>query len=125
MPQVRMSYASRRAMERAARNIVVPAMRRVARIRTKETAAAVNMVSTRTSVDVRAGYPEGAWGWTPIQALMFDNNKRHPLFGNERVWYDEGYFPITEMTEKLVIGLVEDEYLAEAMRIILGEHGYK
>jgi hypothetical protein len=120
-----MSDSAERAMMRAARNIVAPAMRRIARIRTKETAAAVNIHSTARGIEVRAGTPTGPYGWEPIQALMFEQNKRHPLFGNTRKWYHEGYFPITEMTVKLVAKLVEDEFVQEDLRIILGEYGFK
>jgi hypothetical protein len=120
----RMSDSSQRAMMRAARNIVAPAMRRVARIRTKQTAAAVNIHNGPNGVEVRAGTPTGPWGWTPIQASMFDNNRRHPLFGDKRKWYHQGDFPITAMTLKLVSKLVEDEYVQEDLRIILGERGF-
>jgi hypothetical protein len=112
-------------MMRAARNIVVPAMKRVARIRTKQTAAAVNIYNGPNGIEVRAGTPTGPWGWTPIQASMFENNRRHPLFGNKNKWYHEGDFPITAMTVKLVAKLVEDEFVAEDLRIILGQYGFR
>jgi hypothetical protein len=119
-----MSDSSQRAMMRAARNIVAPAMRRIARIRTKTTAAAVNIHDGPNGIEVRAGTPSGQWGWEPIQALMFDNNKRHPLWGHPP-WKHQGSFPITAMTMKLVAKLVEDEYVQEDLKIILGKYGFK
>jgi hypothetical protein len=56
---------------------------------------------------------------------MFENNRRHPLFGNKNKWYHEGDFPITAMTVKLVAKLVEDEFVAEDLRIILGQYGFR
>lgn len=111
--------ANRAALRIAARTTAA-IMRRFARIRSDEIAAAVNVNESADGFEVRAGYPEGEWGWTPIQALMFDNNKRHPLFGNERRWYAQGYFPITESTVKLALAAgVEDIYADEYLRIRL------
>jgi hypothetical protein len=123
MPSVSIGGDSTESMMRVAKRIVVPAMKRIARIRTRKTADAVNVVVRNGWVEVRAGTPEGAWGWTPIQASMFDNNRRHPLFGDKHKWYHQGYFPITEMTEKLVIKLVEDEYVRDALPILLERRG--
>jgi len=117
-----MSGTAEKAMMRCAKNIVAPAMRRVARIRTKQTAAAVNVVKANGMIEVRAGTPTGPWGWTPIQASMFDNNRRHPLYGNMHRWYHQGDFPITAMTAKLVQKLVEDEFVEEDLKLILGKH---
>jgi hypothetical protein len=117
-----MSDSAQRAMMRCAKNIVAPAMRRIARIRTKTTAAAVNIVNSSEGIEVRAGSPTGAYGWTPIQASMFENNRRHPLFGNKHKWYHQGDFPITSLTLKLVQRQVEDEFTNEDLKIILGKH---
>lgn len=119
----RMSSTAERAMMRAAKNIVAPAMKRIARIRTKTTAAAVNVHKGPNGIEVRAGTPTGAYGWTPIQALMFDNNKRHPLYGHAP-WYHQGDFPITQLTAKLVAKLVEDEFVQEDLKLILGKYNY-
>lgn len=124
MPE-RYQGANRAGLRLAARTVVAPAMRRIARIRTKKTADAVHVVETPQGFEVRAGDPEGQWGWTPIEASMFDNNRRHPLFGNERAWYYQGYFPITEMTYKLALRLgAVDVYVDECLRILLKERGF-
>lgn len=124
MPSVAASGDSIRAMQTVAKQIVAPAMRRIARIRTRKTADAVNIAVRDGWVEVRGGYPEGPWGWTPIQGSMFDNNRRHPLFGNKNKWYHQGYFPITDMTERLVEQLVADEYVREVLPTLLKERGF-
>lgn len=117
-----MSGTAEQAMMRCAKHIVKPAMQRIARIRTKRTADAVNIVKgTDGTIEVRAGRPEGPYGWTPIQALMFEENKRHPLFGHPP-WYHQGDFPITALTMKLVQRQVEDEFVQEDIKLILGKH---
>ena len=118
-----MSGTAEKAMMRCAKNIVKPAMQRIARIRTKRTADAVNIAKGQDgSIEVRAGTPTGPWGWTPIQASMFEDNRRHPLYGNKHRWYHQGHFPITELTAKLVTKLVEDEFVQEDLKLILGKH---
>jgi hypothetical protein len=98
-------------------------MQVVAMPKTRFTAAAVNLASDGDAILVRAGRPEGQWGWTPIQASMFDNNRRHPLFGNRGHWYPEGYYGITELTVQLgaddAAEAFADAYVDSALR----EHG--
>lgn len=117
-----MSSTAERAMMRAAKNIVAPAMRRIARIRTKRTAAAVHVVKANGVIEVRGGDPTGPWGWTPIQGSMFENNRRHPLYGNRHKWYHQGDFPITKLTLGLVQRQVEDEFVREDLKLILGKY---
>jgi hypothetical protein len=51
-----------------------------------EGAAAVNVRPTNSVYFVRAGTPTGRWHWTPIQVAMFNENGRHPVFGNREHW---------------------------------------
>lgn len=107
----------------AAADVLSRIMRAVAGVKTNETAAAVNVNWNFEDVEVRAGYPGGEWGWTPIQALMFDNNKRHPLYGNRRHWYHEGYYPITEATVRIGADEATEAFADAAVDRLLEEHG--
>jgi hypothetical protein len=108
---------------KAAAEVFARVMRVVAAVRTDETAAAVNVAWEGEGVLIRGGRPGGAWGWEPIQALMFDNNKRHPLFGNKGHWYHQGYYPITEETVVLGIDEAVSAFADAAIPILLEEHG--
>lgn len=106
----------------AAGNALARVMQIVAMPKTHFTAAAVNVVSDGDDVLVRGGRP-GRWGWTPIQASMLDNNRRHPLFGNKAYWYREGYYGITEMTVTLGADDAAEAYADAAVDLMLREHG--
>lgn len=109
---------------RAASEAVARAMRRVAAYRTRRTAEAVRTRMEGTEGVVAAGHEGGAYGWEPIQALMFDDNKRHPLFGNKRHWYHQGYFPLTSYTESLSATEAADAYADAVVEPLLDEHGF-
>jgi hypothetical protein len=76
---------------RAAADAVADVMRLVAAEFTSRGAAAVNVEPGTTGYKVRAGTPEGPYGWTPIQAWELDNNGRHPgnAHGKPGAWYNE------------------------------------
>jgi hypothetical protein len=114
--------AAKREGLRAAADVLARVMRVVAQPKTNETAGAVNVVSDGEDVRVRGGRP-GRWGWTPIQASMLDNNRRHPLFGNRAHWYHEGYYGITEMTVLYGADDAAEAYADAAVPIMLEEHG--
>jgi|SRR5579859_170715 len=109
---------------RAAANVLARVMRRVARVKTGETADAVNVAMDGEDALVRGGRPGGPYGWEPIQALMFDDNKRHPLFGNRGHWYHEGYYPITETTVRLGAEAAAQAYADTALPALFKEHGF-
>lgn len=98
------SKASREGL-RAAGAVLVAAMKSVAAVRTRTTAVQTHTVWDGDDLLVSAGHPAGVYGWVPIQALMFENNMRHPLFGDKKHWYNEGDYPITRITE--AVGLDE------------------
>jgi len=114
---------ARREGLKAAAEVVARVMRQVAGRRTQETAAAVNTRLEGEEAVVSGGREGGAYGWEPIQALMFDNDLRHPLFGNKRYWYHEGYFPITSYTESLSASDAAEAYAEVAVPLMLEEHG--
>lgn len=114
---------ARRAGLRAAAEVIARFMRRVAAVKSDETALAVNIVFEGQEVAIRAGRPGGAYGWKPIQALMLDDNRRHPLFGNTGHWYYEGYYPITEETVQLSADYAAAAYADVAIPLMLEEYG--
>lgn len=118
MPDAR-TYGLRAAAQSLART-----MTRVALVKTRHGAAAVNIAYQGEDALVRAGRPEGVYGWEPIQALMFDDNKRHPLFGNKSHWYHEGHYPITETTVVKGIDDAAEAYADAAVDLMLDEHGF-
>ena len=85
---------------RAAAEVIARVMRRVAAVKTRHTAAAVNVSWQGSEVAIQGGHPGGPWGWEPIQAWMFDDNGRHPLWGDKKHWYHQGHYPITAITER-------------------------
>ena len=113
---------ARREGLRAAADVLARIMQIVAMPKTHLTAAAVNIASEGEDLLVRAGRP-GRWGWTPIQASMLDDNRRHPLFGNKGHWYHEGYYGITEKTVALGADEAAEAYADAAVDLMLKEHG--
>ena len=109
---------------RAAANVVARVLRRVAAVRTRRTAVAVHTALEGNEAVVSAGRPEGRYGWEPIQALMFDDNKRHPLFGNKRHWYHQGDYPITAYAEAYSASDAAEAYADAVIEPLLDEHGF-
>lgn len=108
---------------RAASNALARVMKRVAAVKTRRTAEAVHVTTEGPDSLVQAGRPEGVYGWEPIQGLMFDDNKRHPLFGNKSKWYHQGNYPITEETVRLGADDAAEAYADAAVDLMLKEHG--
>jgi hypothetical protein len=118
-----MADAQREGLKAAADRFAT-AMRKIARVRTQHTADAVHVAWDGADALVQAGHEGGAWGWEPIQALMFDNNKRHPLFGDKNKWYKQGRWPITAYTERAALDSATEAFADAAVPILLGEHGF-
>jgi hypothetical protein len=109
---------------RAAADALARVMKRVAAAKTDEGARMVHTGFVSPGVAfVSAGFPVGPYGWNPIQALMFDNNLRHPLFGNKRYWYEQGYYPITDLTVTYGSEDAVQAYADAAVDLMLKEHG--
>lgn len=108
---------------RAAAEVVARTMRQVAAVRTQRTAAAVNVRMEADVAIVRGGHEGGPWGWEPVTAFMFDDNARHPLFGNKRHWYNQGDYPITALTEAFSASDAAEAYADAAVDLMLEEHG--
>jgi hypothetical protein len=109
---------------KAAADRFATAMRKISRVRTIRTADAVNVSFEGDEAVIAAGHEGGAWGWEPIQALMFDNNKRHPLWGNKAHWYKQGRWPITEYTERAALDSATEAFADAAVPPLLEEHGF-
>lgn len=114
-----------RAGLKAAADRFARAMRVIAAVRTRRTAEAVHVAWEGREAVIQGGRPEGAYGWEPIQALMFDNNLRHPLFGNRNHWYKQGRWPITAYTERAAIDSAAEAYAEAAVDPLLKEHGFE
>jgi hypothetical protein len=109
---------------KAAADRFARAMRTIAGMRTRETAAQVNVVENTNENLIRGGHPGGGYGWEPIQALMFDNNLRHPLFGNKRHWYKQGRYPITQYTERAAIDDATEAFADAFVPAFVKEYGF-
>lgn len=117
---------------RLAANVFARYMRRFAKsdMKSDETAAAVNIRTVSSDVvDVNAGYPtpasdNGPWGWTPIQAWMFETGSKHPLFGNERHWYNQPKRPILDKTAEVAGNEAETVYADVRIAELAREFGY-
>lgn len=109
---------------KAAARVFANTMRRVAGVKTRRGAEAVNIQVRDGEVLIRAGKPEGAYGWDPIQAAMFDDNLRHPLYGDKKHWYHQGSWPITETTVKQGADPAADAYADAAIDSALRDHGF-
>jgi hypothetical protein len=108
---------------RAAGSRLALTMRAVAAVKTDETAKAVNTIETEDSVIIRAGRPEGRWGWEPIEALMFEANLRHPLYGDKKHWYHQGWYPITKLTLDEGLDAAVEDFADIAVPDLLRETG--
>lgn len=109
---------------KAAAEVVAKVMRQVAGVRTRHTAEAVHIVDAGEEAIVQGGHPGGPWGWEPIQGLMFDDNRRHPLFGNKSHWYHQGDYPITAYTEAYSASTAAEAYIDAALELYLDEAGF-
>lgn len=109
---------------KAAADRFAATMRRVASVRTHRTADAVHVAWDGDEALVQAGSPGGAYGWDPIVGLMFDNNLRHPLFGNKSKWYKQGRYPITQYTERAGIDSAAEAFADAGIPPLLEEHGF-
>lgn len=109
---------------RAAARVFAAVMKRVAAVKTKKGADAVRVTQEGNETVIAAGRPAGRYGWEPIEAAMFDDDGRHPLFGNKRHWYREGRYPITELTERTALGRAVDAYADTALPELFREHGF-
>lgn len=119
-----MSEATRKGLEAAA-DVLAIAMRAVAVIKTRTGAAAVNVAwEADDSVRIRAGKPEGRYGWEPIVPLMFEDNKRHPLWGNRSHWYHQGEYSITGLTLAAALDEAVEAFAEEAVPALLDECGF-
>lgn len=110
---------------KAAADRFAQAMRKIAAVRTRHTADAVNVTWEGDEALIRGGHPGGPWQWEPIQAAMFDDNLRHPLFGNKRHWYKQGRYPITAYTERAAINQIDEVYATEAVDPMLRDMGFE
>jgi hypothetical protein len=117
-----MSEAGRAGLKAAAESLA-RTMRRVAAVRTRRTADAVNTAWEGDVALVRGGRPGGAWGWEPVTAFMFDDDGRHPLFGDKKHWYHQGEYPITELTVETGINEAADRFAEAAVPLYLKEAG--
>ena len=109
---------------RAAANSLASTLKRFAVLKTRRTADAVHVVFEGAEAVVQAGHEEGGYGWEPIQGLMFDDNKRHPLFGNKRHWYNQGYFPMTQLAVTHGSEAAAEAYADAVLEPMLDEHGF-
>lgn len=98
-------------------------MKLVATLRTRKTAQAVNIRYEGDEAVIAGGHAGGAYGWEPIQALMFDNDKRHPLFGHDP-WYHQGDWPITAITAREGAGDAAEAFADAALEVLYREHGF-
>jgi hypothetical protein len=119
-----------RAGLKAAADSFARRMRVVAATRTRRAAAAVHTAwSSANSISVLAGTDIGPYGWEPITALMFDDDLRHPLFGNKRHWYFQAYkkggLAITEITEQTGIEDATEAFADAAFEVLIAKYGYE
>lgn len=113
---------------RAAARSLAATMKRVAAVRTRRTADAVNVKETQNFELIRGGKPAGEWGWDPIEAAMFTYNLRHPLFGDRRRWYNQsrsGPYDIPAITAREGASDAAEEYTRNAIDPLLRDHGFK
>lgn len=111
-------------LEAAGRSLA-KTMKKVAGVRTRTGANAVNFHIEGDRVIVRAGKPGGQWGWDPVVPSMFDNNRRHPFFGDKKKWYNQGYYGITEITEEEGAEPAAEAFVKGAVDPLLRDHGFE
>lgn len=120
------AYAALRKGLNAAATSFARTMKTVAAVKTRRTAAAVNTkLQGDNAVLIRGGEPGGPWGWEPIVASMFDNNRRHPLFGDRKHWYNQGRYPITQYTERAGIDSAAEAFADAFVPAFTEEYGFK
>lgn len=119
-----MPDANREGLKAAGKRFA-QSMKSVARVKSSKAAEAVNTKWDGDEILIRAGRPGGEYGWIPVQAIMFEDNLRHPLYGNKGHWYRQGRYPITQYTERAGIDGAMDDYADAAIPIILRQHGFK
>ena len=117
-----MSEAAHEGLKAAA-EVVARVFRRVAAVRTHRTADAVHVTWEGEEAVVAGGHPGGAWGWEPVTAFMFDDNARHPLFGDKKHWYHQGDYPITAYTEAFSASDAAEAFADAAVDLYLKEAG--
>lgn len=113
---------------RAAAQSLARTMKRVAAVRTRKTADAVNVKETSSVMFIRGGKPGGDWGWTPITAAMWTFDLKHPLFGDRRHWYRQsrdGAYDIPAITAADGATEAADEYTRNAIDPLLESHGFE
>lgn len=114
---------------RAAAQSLARTMKRVAAVRTRKTADAVNVKETQTVFFIRGGKPGGQWGWDPITAAMFTYNLRHPGPHDDRKhWYyqsRDGAYDIPAITAADGATEAADEYTRNAIDPLLESHGFE
>lgn len=119
---------NREGLQAAAR-VVADVFRKVAMVRTRRTADAINIQIKDDVAYVRGGKPEGPYGWEPITAYMFDDNARHPFFGDRRKWYAQGghkgAYPITQIVEEQAADPACKAYTESAIDQMLADRGFK
>lgn len=109
----------------AAASKLADAMKRVAAAKTRRAADAVRITHEDGDTVIAAGKPEGVYGWDPITALMFEDDRRHPLFGDKKHWYPQGHYPITELTERAALDDAVDAFADAAVPPLLKEYGFE
>ena len=119
-----MADAEREGLKAAA-DVFAKFLKRFAGKWTRHGAAAVNVSFEGSDAVIAAGHPGGAWGWEPIQALMFDDDRRHPLYGDKSHWYHQGLGPMTELAEKAGIDEAARAWDETGVTMLLEEHGFK
>jgi hypothetical protein len=113
---------------KAAAASLAKTMKRVAVVRTRRTADAVNVTTQGSVWLIRGGKPGGEWGWDPITAAMFTYDLRHPFFGDKRKWYNQsrtGPYDIPGITADQGADEAADEYAKNAIDPLLEEHGFE
>lgn len=118
-----MADAEREGLKAAA-DVFSRYLKRFAGKWTRRGAEAVNVSFEGSTAVIAAGHDGGPWGWDPIQASMFDNDRRHPLFGDKKHWYHQGLGPMTELTEKAGIAAAAQAWNDTGVTMLLKEHGW-
>lgn len=108
----------------AAARVIAVYLRKFAGAITKQTADAVNISDEGDVTSVNAGRPAGPWGWTPIQAWMFETGAAHPLFGDKGHWYNQPHRPFLDATVAAGADGAAQAYADKEVPRILREYGF-